>query len=107
MFRSFQSKSAFLGSGARFLASPSISRSRGQRFFTSAMASSYKYVVLGGGNAAGYAADEFHKNGKAKGDLAIISAEPVLSQSMWTCLPPRAQVFHVLILSVHPFLKAI
>jgi len=43
------------------------------------MASSYKYVVLGGGNAAGYAADEFHKNGKAKGDLAIISAEPVVS----------------------------
>lgn len=43
------------------------------------MASSYKYVVLGGGNSAGYVAAEFHKHGKAKGDLAIISEEPVVS----------------------------
>ena len=41
------------------------------------MASSYKYVVLGGGNAAGYAAAEFQKRGGGKGELAIISQEPV------------------------------
>jgi monodehydroascorbate reductase (NADH) len=43
------------------------------------MASSYKYVVLGGGNSAGYAAAEFQKKGQAKGNLAIISDEPVVS----------------------------
>lgn len=39
--------------------------------------SNYKYVVIGGGNAAGYAAAEFQKRGSAKGNLAIISEEPV------------------------------
>ena len=52
------------------------------------MATQYKYVVLGGGNAAGYAADEFQKNGQAK-DLAIISAEPV-SMCTLRMLSPRA-----------------
>lgn len=42
-------------------------------------ASGYKYVVLGGGNAAGYAAAEFQKRGSAKGNVAIISEEPVVS----------------------------
>jgi hypothetical protein len=53
------------------------------------MASSYKYVVLGGGNSAGYVAAEFHKHGKAKGDLAIISEEPVhlLRYKFLTILP--------------------
>ena len=41
------------------------------------MASSYKYVILGGGTASGYAAQEYVKRGGAKGDLAIISREPV------------------------------
>jgi hypothetical protein len=40
-------------------------------------ASSYKYVVLGGGNAAGYAAAEFVKRGGGKGELAIVSDEAV------------------------------
>lgn len=44
-----------------------------------ASASEYKYVVLGGGNAAGYAAAEFQKRGSAKGNVAIISEEPVRS----------------------------
>lgn len=42
------------------------------------MASSdYKYVVLGGGQAAGYAAAEFVKRGVNKGELAIVSSEGV------------------------------
>lgn len=36
---------------------------------------SYKYVILGGGVAAGYAAKEFAKRGIAKGELAILSAD--------------------------------
>lgn len=39
--------------------------------------SSYKYVVLGGGNAGGYAAAEFVKRGGGKDELAIITDEPV------------------------------
>jgi monodehydroascorbate reductase (NADH) len=38
-----------------------------------------KYVVLGGGVAAGYAAWEFQKRGGKKGELSIISEEPVVS----------------------------
>ena len=40
-------------------------------------AQSYKYVVLGGGNAAGYAARQFLKGGGAPGQLAIVGDEPV------------------------------
>ena len=52
-----------------------------------ASASEYKYVVLGGGNAAGYAAAEFQKRGSAKGNLAIISEEPVRKPSSFICMP--------------------
>ncbi|XP_010468089.1 PREDICTED: monodehydroascorbate reductase 3-like [Camelina sativa] len=38
---------------------------------------SYKYVIIGGGVAAGYAAREFTKQGLNPGELAIISKEPV------------------------------
>jgi len=38
---------------------------------------SYKYVIVGGGVAAGYAAREFVKQGLKAGDLAIFSAEKV------------------------------
>ena len=41
------------------------------------MASGYKYLVLGGGQAAGYAAAEFVKRGGKTGELAILSAEAV------------------------------
>lgn len=37
----------------------------------------YKYVVVGGGNSAGYAARQFVENGVSKGDVCIIGAEPV------------------------------
>ncbi|GAB4856421.1 hypothetical protein Ancab_014339 [Ancistrocladus abbreviatus] len=37
----------------------------------------FKYVILGGGVAAGYAAREFHKLGVNPGELAIISKEAV------------------------------
>lgn len=40
--------------------------------------STYKYVVLGGGNAAGYAAREFVAQNVAPGDLCIVGEEPVL-----------------------------
>ena len=40
-------------------------------------ASGYKYMVLGGGQAAGYAAQEFVKRGGKKGELAILSSEAV------------------------------
>ncbi|CAO2186439.1 unnamed protein product [Urochloa humidicola] len=42
-----------------------------------AEARTFKYVILGGGVAAGYAAREFAKQGLNPGDLAIISKEPV------------------------------
>ena len=35
------------------------------------------YVILGGGVAAGYAAQEFVKRGVSHGELCIISGEPV------------------------------
>ena len=41
--------------------------------------SSFKYVVLGGGNAAGYAAQEFVKLGGEPGSLAVIGEEPYVS----------------------------
>uniref|UniRef100_A0A0A0LDT7 FAD/NAD(P)-binding domain-containing protein n=1 Tax=Cucumis sativus TaxID=3659 RepID=A0A0A0LDT7_CUCSA len=37
----------------------------------------FKYVILGGGVAAGYAAREFVKQGLNPGELAIISKEAV------------------------------
>ena len=49
------------------------------------MASSYKYVILGGGNASGYAAQEFVKRGGGKGELAIITREPVSSLHLLKC----------------------
>jgi monodehydroascorbate reductase (NADH) len=42
-----------------------------------AEAKHFKYVILGGGVAAGYAAREFGKQGVNPGELAIISKEPV------------------------------
>lgn len=41
------------------------------------MAKHFKYVILGGGVAAGYAAREFSKQGVKPGELAIISKEAV------------------------------
>ena len=41
------------------------------------MAKSFKYVFLGGGNSAGYAAREYVKLGGESGQLAIIGDEPV------------------------------
>jgi len=38
----------------------------------------YKYVIIGGGTTAGYAAQEFVEQGISKGDLCIISAEAIL-----------------------------
>lgn len=38
----------------------------------------YKYVILGGGLTAGYAAQEFVKHGLHPGDLCIVSAEKTL-----------------------------
>ena len=37
----------------------------------------FRYVIIGGGNVAGYAAKEFVANGGAKGELCIISSEKV------------------------------
>lgn len=39
---------------------------------------SFRYVVLGGGNAAGYAAREFASHGLKPGDLCIVGDEPTL-----------------------------
>ncbi|KAL8043862.1 hypothetical protein ABFX02_08G010600 [Erythranthe guttata] len=41
------------------------------------MARAFLYAIVGGGVAAGYAADEFVKRGVSRGDLCIISEEPV------------------------------
>ncbi|CAI7917141.1 unnamed protein product [Closterium sp. NIES-54] len=42
------------------------------------MGRAYRYVILGGGTAAGYAADEFVKRGVPRGELCIISEEQVV-----------------------------
>lgn len=39
--------------------------------------SHFKYVVLGGGNASGYAAKAFVEHGVAKGEVLIITDEAV------------------------------
>eukprot|EP00271_Cylindrocystis_brebissonii_P008854 TRINITY_DN23376_c0_g1_i1.p1 TRINITY_DN23376_c0_g1~~TRINITY_DN23376_c0_g1_i1.p1 ORF type:complete len:509 (-),score=113.78 TRINITY_DN23376_c0_g1_i1:1067-2593(-) len=41
------------------------------------MGRAFKYVILGGGNSAGYAAHEFVKHGVGAGDVCIISEEAV------------------------------
>jgi len=41
------------------------------------MSRNFKYVFLGGGNSAGYAAREFVKRGGESGQLAIVGEEPV------------------------------
>ncbi len=38
----------------------------------------YKYIIIGGGTTAGYAATEFANQGLEKGELCIISAESIL-----------------------------
>ncbi|XP_047330540.1 monodehydroascorbate reductase, seedling isozyme-like [Impatiens glandulifera] len=63
----------------------------------------FKYVVLGGGIAGGYAAREFAKQGVKPGELAIISNEavapyerPTLSKGyLLPDSPPRLPGFHV------------
>ncbi|XP_047338073.1 monodehydroascorbate reductase 1, peroxisomal-like [Impatiens glandulifera] len=63
---------------------------------------SFKYVILGGGNAGGYAAREFSKQGVKPGELAIISKEavapyerPTLSKGyLLPESPPRLPGFH-------------
>ncbi|KAH7428997.1 hypothetical protein KP509_09G026400 [Ceratopteris richardii] len=44
---------------------------------TEPMATHFKYIILGGGVAAGYAAKEFFNSGIKSGELAIISKESV------------------------------
>ncbi|XP_031273478.1 uncharacterized protein LOC116131942 isoform X1 [Pistacia vera] len=63
----------------------------------------FKYVVLGGGVAAGYAAREFVKQGVKRGELAIISKEAVAPYERLTLSkeyllperPARLPDFHV------------
>eukprot|EP00188_Purpureofilum_apyrenoidigerum_P005543 Plantae.Rhodophyta-Purpureofilum_apyrenoidigerum.ctg7333.p2 GENE.Plantae.Rhodophyta-Purpureofilum_apyrenoidigerum.ctg7333~~Plantae.Rhodophyta-Purpureofilum_apyrenoidigerum.ctg7333.p2 ORF type:complete len:454 (-),score=116.85 Plantae.Rhodophyta-Purpureofilum_apyrenoidigerum.ctg7333:1773-3134(-) len=63
---------------------------------------SYKYVVLGGGNAAGYVAKQFVELGGGKGELAIVGKEtvapyerPALSKAFLFADPPaRLPGFH-------------
>ncbi|XP_031275680.1 uncharacterized protein LOC116134132 [Pistacia vera] len=63
----------------------------------------FKYVILGGGMAAGYAAREFVKQGIKRGELAIISKEdvapyerPTLSKEyLLPETPARLPYFHV------------
>lgn len=64
---------------------------------------SYKYVVLGGGNASGYAAKEFVASGKLnKDELAVITDEPVVAYERPALSkaylnpesPPRLPGFH-------------
>ena len=63
----------------------------------------FKYVILGGGVSAGYAAREFARQGLKKGELAIISREavapyerPALSKAyLFPKQPARLPGFHV------------
>ncbi|XP_027367400.1 monodehydroascorbate reductase isoform X2 [Abrus precatorius] len=67
------------------------------------MAKTFKYIILGGGVAAGYAAREFAKQGLKPGELAIISKEavapyerPALSKAyLFPESPARLPGFHV------------
>ncbi|KAK7267946.1 hypothetical protein RIF29_20627 [Crotalaria pallida] len=67
------------------------------------MAKTFKYVILGGGVAAGYAAREFAKQGVKAGELALISKEavapyerPALSKAyLFPESPARLPGFHV------------
>lgn len=53
---------------------------------------SFKYVILGGGNASGYAAWEYVTRGGAPGELAIITEEPVSGSSSCLILPGECVV---------------
>ncbi|KAG5126300.1 hypothetical protein JHK82_027135 [Glycine max] len=72
-------------------------------FHTSTMAKTFKYIILGGGVSAGYAAREFAKQGVKPGELAIISKEavapyerPALSKAyLFPESPARLPGFHV------------
>ncbi|CAL0299378.1 unnamed protein product [Lupinus luteus] len=67
------------------------------------MAKTFKYVILGGGVSAGYAAREFAKQGVKPGELALISKEavapyerPALSKGyLFPESPARLPGFHV------------
>ncbi|CAL0326751.1 unnamed protein product [Lupinus luteus] len=67
------------------------------------MAKTFKYIILGGGVSAGYAAREFSKQGLKPGELAIISKEavapyerPALSKAyLFPESPARLPGFHV------------
>ncbi|RZB86066.1 Monodehydroascorbate reductase isoform B [Glycine soja] len=67
------------------------------------MAKTFKYIILGGGVSAGYAAREFAKQGVKPGELAIISKEavapyerPALSKAyLFPESPARLPGFHV------------
>ncbi|KAI9090694.1 hypothetical protein K1719_028547 [Acacia pycnantha] len=67
------------------------------------MVKSFKYVIVGGGVAAGYAAREFSKQGLKPGELAIVSKEavapyerPALSKAyLFPESPARLPGFHV------------
>ncbi|KAK4281626.1 hypothetical protein QN277_013095 [Acacia crassicarpa] len=67
------------------------------------MVQSFKYVIVGGGVAAGYAAREFAKQGLKPGELAIVSKEavapyerPALSKAyLFPESPARLPGFHV------------
>lgn len=64
------------------IAAPTLASSiarRPIRSLTTMSASSYKYVVLGGGNAAGYFAKQAVELGVSAGDLAILSEEAVVA----------------------------
>lgn len=52
----------------------------------------FKYVYLGGGQGAGYAAAEFVKQGVKPGELGIVTAEKVnfLIIPLWQAQPPHA-----------------
>lgn len=53
------------------------------------MTSNHKYVILGGGIVAGYAAREFAKKGIAPNDLAIVSADDTVPYER----PPLSKTF--------------
>lgn len=53
-----------------------VAKPRSPRLCVRAM-SSFRYVVLGGGNASGYAANRFVKNGVSPEEVCVITDEPV------------------------------
>eukprot|EP00850_Spirogloea_muscicola_P018975 SM000180S03500 [mRNA] locus=s180:117359:122046:+ [translate_table: standard] len=98
------SSSAWLGSKLGIRLGPEGLASRRVATISAALNANKEYVIVGGGNAAGYAAKAFVEQGHAEGKLCIVTADkvapyerPTLTKGYLFPLdakPPRLPGFH-------------